>query len=169
MAIKFDLVASIFTVFAILCCSPKTEATSNQIIQEDNSTTTVSFAQAQVIDVAISGEENNYTFNVTVSSPDKGCNQYANWWEVIDLDGNLIYRRILAHSHVDEQPFARSGSGIAISSDTEVYIRVHMNNSSYGSRVLKGSVANGFSTADLAADFAKELENEAPLPNGCAF
>ena len=44
-----------------------------------------------------------------------------------------------------------------------------MNNSSYGSRVLKGSVANGFSTADLAADFAKELENEAPLPNGCAF
>ena len=174
---KFGQIASFFTLFAILCCSTNSDTNAGEIIQENSSETLQqenniprsSNVQAQVTNVAVRGEENNYTFNVTVSSPDTGCEQYADWWEVIDIEGNLIYRRILAHSHVNEQPFTRSGGRIAISSNTEVYIRTHMNNSSYGATVLKGNVSNGFNTANLPTDFAKELENQEPLPNGCAF
>jgi len=124
---------------------------------------------AQVTEATASGQDGQYNFSVTISSPDLGCQQYADWWEVIDLDGNLLYRRILAHSHVDEQPFTRSGGPVAISEDTEVYIRAHMNTTSYGSQVFKGSVAGGFTSQNLDTDFAKGLEEMNPLPTNCAF
>ena len=138
------------------------------LVEESDSTSIFNF-NAQVSEVSISGEPNAYTFNTTISSPDTGCDQYADWWEIIDLEGNLIYRRILTHSHVDEQPFTRSGSNIPLDSTTEVYIRVHMNATSYSNTVLKGSIDTGFSSNKLDAEFAKDLENVEPLPNGCAF
>ena len=124
---------------------------------------------AAITDVSVSGEENQYTFSVTISSPDLGCQQFANWWEIIDLDGNLLYRRILAHSHVNEQPFTRAGGPVVISSTTEFYIRAHMNTTSYGIKVFKGSVSDGFLADNLDMEFAKDLEEVAPLPTGCAF
>ncbi|PRX57940.1 hypothetical protein [Flagellimonas meridianipacifica] len=124
---------------------------------------------AKVTAVSISGSENAYTFQVTISSPDLGCNQYADWWEVIDMEGNLVYRRILAHSHVNEQPFTRSGGQVQISAGTKVYIRAHMNNSGYGINIFRGSVSDGFNAFELSSDFAKNLESEQPLPSGCAF
>lgn len=124
---------------------------------------------ADVIDVAVSGDENSYEFNVTVKSPDTGCDQYADWWELFDLNGKLIYRRILAHSHVDEQPFTRAGGPIEISKDLEVYVRAHVNNSGYGSQVYKGSVEKGLSSVILDIEFAEGLEEVAPLPTRCDF
>ncbi|MEN0050140.1 MAG: hypothetical protein AAF806_23955 [Bacteroidota bacterium] len=126
-------------------------------------------ALAKVLSVAVSGEESAYRFNVEVESPDLGCDQYADWWEVITEEGALVYRRILAHSHVNEQPFKRSGSPVAISVDQVVFIRAHMNNSGYGKDIVKGSVAGGFERSLLVTDFAKELEVEEPLPKNCAF
>lgn len=123
----------------------------------------------EITDVTVSGDKNNYEFNVTVKSPDTGCDQYADWWEVFDLNGKLIYRRILAHSHVNEQPFTRAGGPIEISKDLEVYVRAHMNNSGYGSQVFKGSVEKGLSAANLELEFAKDLEQVAPLPIRCDF
>ncbi|MFS4469560.1 hypothetical protein [Maribacter sp. 2210JD10-5] len=149
------------------CCASKTD---NQDFQkEEDAIAADGSANAQVTEVKVSGMENEYTFSVTISSPDTGCSQYADWWEVLDMDGNLIYRRILAHSHVEEQPFSRSGGAVRITTETEVYVRAHMNNSGYGTVVQKGSVSNGFETSDLDAEFAKELETAAPQPNGCAF
>ncbi len=149
------------------CCSTDKEntiaATDEMLMQEFGSGT------AEVIDVVVSGEENAYIFSVTIKSPDTGCDQYADWWEVLSMNGELKFRRILAHSHVDEQPFARSGGPIEILGETEVYVRAHMNNTGYSNKVYKGSVANGFSAADLDVEFAQNLENTAPLPNGCAF
>jgi hypothetical protein len=124
---------------------------------------------AKVVSVTVSGDENKYNFSVGISSPDKGCKQYANWWEVITDDGLLVYRRILAHSHVDEQPFVRSGGDVPIGQDQIVIIRVHMNTSGYSSKTFKGSVANGFSEFITAMDFADDLANQDPLPSGCAF
>ncbi|CAM3299242.1 hypothetical protein ZORO111902_00825 [Zobellia roscoffensis] len=123
----------------------------------------------KVIKIEVSGNENGYTFNATIQSPDTGCDQYADWWEIIDLKGNLIYRRILAHSHVDEQPFSRSGSNIPLAANTQVYIRVHINSLGYASNVQKGSVENGFMAVQLDSEFAKELEKVEPLPTGCDF
>ncbi|MEM9143024.1 MAG: hypothetical protein AAGA86_08560 [Bacteroidota bacterium] len=123
----------------------------------------------RVTSVSVSGNANEYTFSVTLASPDTGCDQYADWWEVIDGEGNLVYRRILAHSHVNEQPFTRSGGPVRIGAATQVYVRGHMNNSGYSDQVWIGSAEGGFTAGELDTDFAQELEDADPLPSGCTF
>ena len=115
------------------------------------------------------GNENNYTFTVTLKSPDTGCDQYADWWEVIDLEGNLIYRRILAHSHVNEQPFTRSGGKVAISATTKVIIRAHMNNSGYLPQVLRGTITDGFISEKFDVEKFTSVATTGDLPSGCDF
>lgn len=126
-------------------------------------------AGAEVVAVSANGTPGAYEFDVTVRSPDTGCAQYADWWEVVGIDGRLLYRRVLLHSHPDEQPFARSGGPVPIGRDTVVWVRVHMNHSGYGSIGFKGSVGNGFARTPLAPDFALNLQKQPPLPDGCAF
>ena len=123
----------------------------------------------EVLRVKVTGMNKDYTFSVTLKSPDTGCDQYANWWEVISTEGDLIYRRILAHSHVNEQPFTRSGGPVPINNDQEVIIRGHMNNTGYGGNAMKGSVKKGFKPFKPARDFAKDLENTKPQPSDCSF
>jgi hypothetical protein len=54
-------------------------------------------------------------------------------WEVVDVTGEaLLYRRILGHSHVSEQPFVRSGGPVSATSDV-VIVRSHGNVGGYGS------------------------------------
>ena len=125
--------------------------------------------QAKVTAVNISGEEGAYTFNVELSSPDTGCDQYADWWEVIDADGNLVYRRVLSHSHVSEQPFIRSGGVVDIKSGMMIYVRGHMNTNGYGTIVYSGTVADGLIESTLADDFAIGLAVVDPQPPACAF
>ena len=125
--------------------------------------------QAEIVSVKVTGTENNYSFNVGIKSPDKGCEQYANWWEVLSMDGKLIYRRILAHSHVEEQPFVRSGGVVSISSDQEVIVRAHMNTTGYGNSAFKGTVNSGFTLVRVDSHFASQVEKEAPQPSSCAF
>ena len=140
--------------------------------QEDTYLPGTTDGPAIVKDIKVSGGENAYNFAVTLKSRDQGCEQYANWWEIVSPDGNtLIYRRILAHSHVDEQPFTRSGGKVVITANTEVVIRAHMHPTGYGvgKIAMKGSVTNGFAAIDVAADFGADLEGESPQPNGCAF
>jgi len=124
---------------------------------------------ADILFVAVSGAENTYQFSVEISSPDTGCEQYADWWEVITEDGELIYRRILAHSHVSEQPFRRSGGPAAIDADTVVIVRAHMHPYGYGGEAFRGSVAAGFEAVQLETGFAAGLEEIDPLPSGCGF
>lgn len=124
---------------------------------------------ANVLSVKVSGKAEAYQFSVEINSPDTGCEQYTDWWEVVSNDGKLLYRRILLHSHVNEQPFVRSGGPIEIASDTVVWIRAHMNTTGYGGTLYKGSVMDGFQEAEAKADFAADLEKESPLPKGCAF
>lgn len=123
-------------------------------IQEENNTNPM----ASIISVSSSGNAENYNFNIGISSPDRGCKQYANWWEVITEDGNtLIYRRILGHGHVNEQPFVQSGGAVSITENQVVIVRAHMNTSGYGTTVFRGSVSNGFTKGTVTIDFANNL------------
>lgn len=134
-----------------------------------DATKTYKQPDATVTGIRVSGEAGAYTFHVGLKSDDTGCEQYADWWEVVDSNGTLLYRRILAHSHVDEQPFTRSGGPVAISEGQVVIIRGHMNKAGYGSNVFKGSVSQGFTEQAANTKFASNLESTPPLPEGCAF
>lgn len=161
----------LFLLFALgmTYCSSTVDSIDQKVDMKEVEIQETTAGVAVVTDVIVSDQENQYTFSVTISSPDLGCQQYADWWEVIDLDGNLIYRRILTHSHVTEQPFNRTGSPVAISSTEVVYVRAHMNTTSYGNKVFKGSVSAGFTSENLDVTFAKGLEKVAPLPAKCDF
>lgn len=162
MIIKhFSISLIILTIF--LSCQTK----SNKTILSDPKIENK--IEAKIVSVNHTGNTGNYYFQVGISSPDKGCDQYANWWEVISESGDLIYRRILGHSHVNEQPFVRSGGGINISPDQVVIVRAHMNIAGYTTQVFKGSINSGFETFETDKDFAKALENQEPLAHSCAF
>lgn len=152
-------------LFLLPCCSSEdmtTEIPEEMIIDGD--------AQAVVENVTFQSSGDGYVFSVTIKSPDTGCNQYANWWEVIAEDGTmLIYRRILGHSHVSEQPFTRSGISINVEEDQALMVRAHMNNTGYGQTVFAGSIADGFSKRIVGEDFGEDLENLAPQPDVCPF
>jgi hypothetical protein len=81
--------------------------------------------------------EGQYRFNVTVAHDDTDWDHYANVWEVIGPDGTVLGTRVLAHPHVNEQPFTRSLSGVAIPEDViSVTIRA-------------GDLVHGFGGAEL--------------------
>lgn len=48
-----------------------------------------------------------WTFSVTVKHDDKGPKHWADWWRVRTPEGRELGRRVLLHSHEDEQPFTR--------------------------------------------------------------
>lgn len=124
---------------------------------------------AHVTQVRASGQGGALQFSVTIRSEETGCEQYANWWEVLSEDGELLYRRILAHSHPSEQPFTRSGGPVPVQADTRVIVRAHMHPGGYGGQAMAGNQATGFSQVELAPNFAAGLAQSQPLPSGCAF
>lgn len=130
-----------------------------------------SASSADVERVSVSGGPGAYSFSVTIKSPDTGCAQYADWWEVLTPQGELLYRRILAHSHVDEQPFARSGGPVDIQADQTVWVRAHMNTSGYGTQVMELTPdrAQDQRAITVPAGTAEGLAQQAPLPGTCAF
>lgn len=74
--------------------------------------------------VSTSQSANTWGFSVTLLHPDTGWEHYADGWEVLDADGNRLGLRVLAHPHVNEQPFTRSLSGVEIPAGTaSVFIR----------------------------------------------
>lgn len=126
-------------------------------------------AFAEVISVGVMGTAGQYSFSVGISSPDEGCERYADWWEVVSMDGELIYRRILLHSHVNEQPFERSGGPVGIGPDQRVLVRAHMNPAGYGGAAFEGTAGGGLQRVEPDPGFALELARTPPLPEDCAF
>jgi len=59
-----------------------------------------------------------WRFDVTIAHPDTGWDHYADGWRVLDMNGKELGMRVLAHPHVNEQPFTRSLSGVAVPEGT---------------------------------------------------
>ncbi|WP_435100910.1 hypothetical protein [Arhodomonas sp. AD133] len=65
--------------------------------------------EADVVTVkAVPTGDGAYRFEVTVRHADEGRDHYANRWEVLGPDGEVVATRTLGHPHVAEQPFTRS-------------------------------------------------------------
>lgn len=124
--------------------------------------------RADVVSVQARGAPGAYEFSVGVRSPDRDCKLYADWWEVVSEDGRLLYRRILMHSHPDEQPFTRPGGPVAVAAETPVIVRAHMVPTGYAGAAMRGSVARGFAPwPDAPPGFAAALATRPPLPEAC--
>lgn len=98
--------------------------------------------EADVIDVELSPTGTSvFRFAVTVQHADTGWDHYADKWEVIGPDGTILATRILAHPHVNEQPFTRALSGVKIPAGVDsVTIRAHDRVHGYGGKTVTAPI-----------------------------
>jgi hypothetical protein len=102
-----------------------------------------------------------WTFHVTVEHPDTGWEDYADGWDVVTPEGEVLkpdpgapFTRLLLHPHVDEQPFTRSQSGVVVpAGTTEVRVRAHDIVDGYGGQEVVVDM-----TASLGPNFEVERE-----------
>lgn len=102
----------------------------------------VSAGDADVLSADIRlNSDGTYTISVEVEHADDGWDHYADGWEVLAPDGSVLATRVLAHPHVNEQPFIRSKSGIEIPENVqEVTLRAHDLVHGYGGNEITISV-----------------------------
>ena len=118
---------------------------------------TVGKGNADVLHVrAVQSGDGAWTFYVTVEHPDTGWEDYADGWDVVTPDGQVLkpdpdspFTRLLLHPHENEQPFTRSQSGIVIPAGaSRVLVRGHDLVDGYGGREvwvdLTASSGEGF-------------------------
>lgn len=93
--------------------------------------------EADVIDVEVTGSGSSYRFSVTVRHEDTGWDHYADAWEVVGDDGSVYGKRVLAHPHVNEQPFTRSGTAEVPADVKTVTVRAHDSVHGYGGKEMR--------------------------------
>ena len=88
---------------------------------------------AVIEDVEITGNGSDWTFSVTLRHEDTGWDDYADGWRVVAEDGRELGMRTLFHPHVNEQPFTRSLSGVAIPQGTpRAFVEARTNADGWG-------------------------------------
>lgn len=92
-------------------------------VLSEESETDLDLDYAHVMRVKAEKNADTWRFDVTLLHGDTGWDHYANLWIVTDADTGEEYgRRVLAHPHVNEQPFTRSQSGIKIPEGVEAVV-----------------------------------------------
>ena len=88
-------------------------------------------------------ESTQVRFDVTLVHDDDGESpQYADWWQVENLSGNILGKRILTHGH-GTNPFTRSAT-IEVPPDIEsVIIRGHDMLHGFGGQILQLNMLTG--------------------------
>lgn len=84
--------------------------------------------EADVLDVKITKSGMYWRVSVTLQHNDSGWDHYADGWQVVDAEGNVLGTRELMHPHVEEMPFTRSLGHVVIPDGaTQVFIRTRCN------------------------------------------
>lgn len=94
---------------------------------------------------ATQAADGTWRFDVTVRHPDTGWEDYADGWDVMTPDGQVLkvdeddpFTRLLLHPHENEQPFTRSQSGIVVPEGvTVVIVRAHDLVDGFGGREIE--------------------------------
>ena len=93
--------------------------------------------EADVVAVEATQTGATYRFDVTLRHDDASWEHYANRWEILAPDGSILATRVLAHPHINEQPFTRSLSGVKIPTGiNQVEIRAHDSVHAYGGKTM---------------------------------
>jgi len=93
------------------------------------------------VDIRAADVPGTFDIDVTVRHADSGWDHYANRWEIVGPDGEVLATRVLHHPHVHEQPFTRSLSAVTIpAAFTWVRVRSHDLVHGYGGREVTLSV-----------------------------
>jgi hypothetical protein len=94
--------------------------------------------EADVVSATIAKDgANTYSIAVGVRHKDTGWDNYADRWEVLGHNGEVLATRKLLHPHVGEQPFVRSLSGIQLPTGFETLtVRAHDKVHGFGGKVL---------------------------------
>ena len=95
--------------------------------------------QADVVNVEVDAVgQRTFRFAVTVRHADAGWDHYADRWQIVAPDGQVLAARVLHHPHVDEQPFTRSLSGVQIpESVSRVSVRAGDSVHGFGGREIQ--------------------------------
>ncbi|WP_424939271.1 hypothetical protein [Aliiroseovarius sp. S253] len=81
------------------------------------------FADDAVIEGATArASASGWSFSVTLRHAETGWDDYADGWRVEAEDGEVLGTRVLAHPHVNEQPFTRSLSGVVVPEGTTAIV-----------------------------------------------
>jgi hypothetical protein len=90
--------------------------------------------EADVLEVQAAPQgDGTWRFNVTVQHADIGWDHYADKWDVLSTDGDVLGTRVLHHPHENEQPFTRSLGGVKVPEDVmRVRVRAHDSEHGYG-------------------------------------
>ncbi len=82
---------------------------------------------------ATAAGDGTWRISATVRHADAGWEHYADAFEVLTTDGEVLAVRILYHPHVEEQPFTRSLAGVNIPPGTAaVVVRARDTEHGYG-------------------------------------
>lgn len=98
--------------------------------------------EADVLEVEIlSSGGNTWSFTVTVEHADEGWDHYADAFEIVSPDGEVLAVRTLYHPHVNEQPFTRSLDNVTVPYGIdEVIMRAHDSVHGYGGKEVRVAV-----------------------------
>lgn len=86
--------------------------------------------EVRIVDVRVECP-GSCTFAVTLEHADEGWHHYANQWDVVTTEGQLLKSRVLYHPHENEQPFTRSLSGVTIPAGVK-QVRIRAKDSVHG-------------------------------------
>lgn len=88
--------------------------------------TLVQAGEVEIVEVKMRQHSQSWTAHVTLRHGDTGWDHYADGWRVVTPEGEVLGHRTLHHPHVNEQPFTRSLSGVAIPEGvTTVLVEAH--------------------------------------------
>jgi len=114
-------IVSLAVVLVVTSCA--TSGEQGEATSTVAGTATVPTGCADVVAASIESSGETYRVSATILSADTGWDKYADAWDVRSPDGTVLGTRLLAHPHVDEQPFTRSLSDVDIPTNiTEVEI-----------------------------------------------
>jgi len=100
--------------------------------------------EARVVSASVERTGGNHTVSVTLSHADTGWQDYADAWAVELEDGTVLGTRILTHPHVEEQPFTRALTGLAIPEGTvRIFIRTRTTKTGWGQQIFPLDMPQG--------------------------